>query len=91
MRALDAAGRLAEHPNRIDCIPTKSGAALADAAGSPEVSRGSQIRLQYLRYRLNGRTRTQADKDVRINHFPEVKTGTIEFNTRGCLLDKKEI
>ncbi len=56
----------------------------------PHKIRRAAIRLQYLRYRRKGRTRTQADKDVRINHFPDVKTGTIEFNTRGCLLDKKE-
>ncbi len=52
--------------------------------------RRAAIRLQYLRYRRKGRSRTQADKDVRKNHFPHIKAGTIEFNTRGCLLDKKK-
>ncbi len=48
------------------------------------------MRIQYLRRREKGKSRTISNREARRNHFPHIKTDTFEVNTRGCTIDKKE-
>jgi len=52
--------------------------------------RRAAFRLLYIRYRLDDKTQTQANRLIRTENFPDVKADTILKNTRGCLLDKKK-
>ena len=51
--------------------------------------RWAAIRLLYIRFREKGYTRRQANKMVRVDHFPDIKPDTIRKNTIGCQLDRK--
>ena len=59
------------------------------ARNIPYKLRRAAYRIQYLRYRTEGYTRTLSNKKAR-QHFPsDLKADTFEVNTRGCILDKK--
>ena len=60
------------------------------AAMIPHKIQRAAFRLLYLRYRQAGKTPTQARKEIRKNHFPNVKTDTLLKNTVPNLYDEQK-